>query len=300
MLEAPKEGDWEVRLEPRFIDLVTKDFNNVRVPVRWSNHASPDGAAVIDVFFANRVDGVVDSLLKKNVYVILNMHHYNQIFGDQLHKGEFEVAPEVVEKRFVNMWRQIAVRYKNRSPKLIFELLNEPHGTLDSDKWNRLFAETLAAVREVDPKRIVMGGPTYWNAPKDLSKLKLPKDQNLIVQFHSYLPFNFTHQGVTWLPMNLPLGVTCCDVKQRSEIASDIELANQWSRAAGYPVYLGEFGAIKEGDNKSRAEYARFVRETAESKGISWAYWEFASGFGIFDPNTSTWNPQMRRALLDK
>jgi len=301
MLEAPKEGDYGLRLEPRFIDLVAADFNNVRVPVRWSNHASPDESAKIDPLFANRIDGIVDSLLKKNVYVILNMHHYSQLFGDKVSNGEFEVAPEVIEKRMINIWRQLAERYKNRSPKLIFELMNEPHGKLDSDRWNKLLTETLAVVRSKDANRIVMVGPTYWNAAQDLSKLKLPKDQNLIIQFHSYLPFNFTHQGATWLPINLPLGVKCCDSNQRAVIAADMELAAQWSRTTGYPIFLGEFGSMQTADNNSRADYARAVRDATQSRGISWAYWDLASStFGIYNPKTYTWNPEIRRALLDK
>lgn len=299
MLDAPKEGDWGVRAEPRFIDMVAADFKHVRLPVRWSNHASPDEAAVLDNFFATRVDKVIDSLLKKDVYVILDMHHYNQLFGDQLLNGEFSVAPEVLEKRMINIWRQLAERYKDRSPKLIFELLNEPHGKLDSERWNKLLAETLAVVRESNPDRIVMVGPTAWNASKDLPKLKLPEDQNLIVQYHSYAPFNFTHQGITYLPMKLPVGVKCCDARQRAEIAENMEMASRWSRASGYPVFLGEFGAYRMGDNASRAEYARAVRGEAEARGISWAYWEFASNFGIFDPKTNTWNSEMRRALLN-
>lgn len=299
MLDAPKEGDWGVRAEPRFIDMVVADFDHVRVPVRWSNHASSDQAAVIDDFFAKRVDKVIDSLLEKNVYVILDMHHYNQLFGDQLLNGEFAVAPAVLEKRMVNIWRQLAERYKNRSPKLIFELLNEPHGQLDSERWNRLLAETLAVVRESNPNRIVMVGPTAWNAPKDLPKLRLPKDQYLIVQVHSYAPFNFTHQGITYLPMKLPVGVKCCDVRQRAEIAETLESASRWSRTTGYPVYLGEFGAYRMADNASRAEYVQIVRREAEARAMSWAYWEFASSFGIFDPKTNTWNELLRRALLN-
>ncbi len=300
MLDAPKEGDWGVWAEPRFMALVTADFQHVRVPVRWSNHASPDEAAVIDDFFAQRVDQVIDSLLAKDVYVILNMHHYNQLFGDTLHRGEFAVAPAVLEKRMLNIWRQLAVRYKDRSPKLIFELLNEPHGKLDSEQWNSLLAKTLAVVRASNPNRIVMVGPTAWNAPKDLAKLKLPNDQHLIVQIHTYEPFYFTHQGITYLPMKMPIGVKCCDTSQIAKITEVFDTAANWSQASGYPIYLGEFGTYKLADNVSRAKYARIVRAKAEARGIPWAYWEFASsGFGIFDAKTNIWNTDIRRALLN-
>ena len=52
MLDAPKEGDWGVRAEPRFINMVATDFKLVRVPVRWSNHASPDEAEVRGISWA--------------------------------------------------------------------------------------------------------------------------------------------------------------------------------------------------------------------------------------------------------
>lgn len=299
MLDAPKEGDWGVRAEPRFIDLAAANFKHVRVPVRWTNHASPDEAAVLDELFAKRVDNVIDRLLDKNVYVILDMHHYNQLFGDQLHNGEFAVAPDVMETRMINIWRQLAERYKDRSPKLIFELLNEPHGKMESEHWNRLLAQTLAVVRVTNPNRIVMVGPTSYNAPKDLFKLRLPKDRNLIVQVHTYEPFNFTHQGVSFLPMKLPTGVKCCDQIQRAKIVEVMDTAIKWSQTSGYPVYLGEFGAYQKADDTSRAEYARIVRSVAEARSIPWAYWEFASSFGIFEPKTNTWNTELRRALLN-
>ncbi len=299
MLEAPKEGDWGVWAESRFIDIVGKSFNNVRVPVRWSNHATPDDKAVLDDWFAKRVEKVVDSLLEKDVYVVLNMHHYSQLFGDKVLPGEFEVDPQVAETRLLNMWQQIAEKYKDKSPKLIFEILNEPHGKMDSQQWNQLLAKALLVIRRSNPNRIVMIGPTSWNAVKDLPKLKLPNDRNLIVQIHNYEPFNFTHQGITFLPVKFPIGTKCCDAGQRKKIADDLASANQWSQSSGYPLYLGEFGAFEKADMASRAEYARVVRDEAEKYGIGWAYWEFASSFGVYNPKTSMWYEPLRRSLLD-
>jgi len=51
---------------------------------------------------------------------------------------------------------------------------------------------------------------------------------------------------------------------------------------------------------KSREAYARMVRDEAERRGIGWAYWEFASpSFGIYSPQTGSWQEPIRRALLD-
>jgi endoglucanase len=299
MLDAPHEGDWKIRLDPSYITKVTPLFNNVRIPVRWSNNASANEAATLDSFFASRVDRVVDLFLDSGVYVILNMHHYNQLYGDALHRNEFEVGADVIEARFLNMWRQIAERYKDRSPKLIFELLNEPHAKLDSDRWNVLLTKALRIVRETNPTRTVMVGPTYWNAARDLHLLKLPNDRNLIVTVHNYDPFFFTHQGASYLPANPPAGVTCCNEQQQRILTDSLDLAKNWSIKFGYPIYVGEFGSYRVGDIQSRENYTRFARNEIEKRGFGWAYWEFGSSFGMYDPKAGAWVEPLRRALLD-
>ena len=299
MLDAPREGDWGVKLEPAYIDKAAGAFNTVRLPVRWSNNAAPTADARLDEAFAARVDSAVDALLAKGVYVILDMHHYSQLSGGTLLRNEVGVDPAVLETRLVNMWRQIALRYKDRSPKLIFELLNEPNGRMNGEPWNKLAAEALAAVRASNPTRTVMIGPGEWNAIGELPKLRLPRDRNLIVSIHNYDPFPFTHQGADWLATQWPTGVRCCNAAQRKQVTDALDSARRWNQASGYPLHLGEFGAFEKADMDSRAAYTRLVRDEAERRGIGWAYWEFASTFGVYSPKAGEWVEPIRKALLD-
>jgi endoglucanase len=41
------------------------------------------------------------------------------------------------------------------------------------------------------------------------------------------------------------------------------------------------------------------VRDEAEKRGIGWAYWEFASSFGVYSPKTGNWIEPLRSALFD-
>jgi endoglucanase len=299
MLDAPVEGQWGLKLEPAYIDKVAGVFITVRLPVRWSNHAALSADATLDPAFAERVDRAVDALLAKGVYVILDMHHYSQLSGDPVHPQEAPVDPAVAEERLVNLWRQIALRYKDRSPKLLFELLNEPHGRLNGEAWNTLAPRVLAAVRASNPSRAVLIGPGEWNSIRELPKLRLPHDRNLIVSIHNYDPFNFTHQGVEYLAHPFPTGTHCCDAAQRKMITDALDAAVKWSRDQGYPLHLGEFGTYEAVDMPSREAYARLVRDEAERRGIGWTYWEFASSFGIYSPKTGQWVEPLKRALLD-
>lgn len=301
-LDAPREGDWGLRLDPALLDRATRHFNTVRLPVRWSNHASPDASARLDEHFARRVDAVLDRLLAGGSWVILDLHHYMQLSGARLHAREFAVDESVLEERLVNLWRQIAARYRDRPPRLLFELLNEPQGGtgqgLGGERWNRLAARALAAVRESNPRRVVLVGPDDWNHPRGLERLRLPLDKNLIVSVHTYDPFDFTHQGVPWRDPVLPTGRGCCDAAQRRQLQETLDTAVAWSRAQGVPLHLGEFGAFHAGTMESRAAYARMVREAAEARGIGWAWWEFASDFSpLWDNAQGRWVEPLRRAL---
>jgi endoglucanase len=300
MLEAPREGDWSggLKLDPAYVDKVAGTFATVRLPVRWSNHAAPTADATLDEAFAKRVDQAVDAFLAKGMYVILDLHHYTQIYGDAQHPNEFAVDPSVVDQRLVNLWKQVAARYKDRSPKLLFELLNEPHGRLNGEPWNALVPQVLAAVRATNPARAVLIGPGEWNAIPELPKLRLPHDRNLIVSIHNYDPFPFTHQGVDYMPQ-FPAGPTCCDAAQRKQVTDALDAARRFNESTGYPVYLGEWGSHDKADMKSREAYTRLVRQEAEKRGIGWAYWEFASTFGVYSPRGGTWIEPIRRALLD-
>src|SRR5919202_1317067 len=189
------------------------------------------------------------------------MHYFRQIDGDALDAGEAPVAASDVDVRFLALWAQIAERFRGRGARLVLELYNEPHGRLDGEAWNVLAARALGVVRRTNPDRVVVIGPTSWNAASDLRLLKMPNDANLIATVHNYAPFAFTHQGAEWVSPVLPVGVTCCSAAQRAEMTAPLDLARAWSAATRYPVYVGEFGAYSKADEASRVEFNRTMRE---------------------------------------
>jgi endoglucanase len=301
MLEAPTEGAWGVSVTDDVIDkAAAAGFTSVRLPVRWSNHAAAEAPFTIDPAFMAHVESIVDKLLAKNVVVVLNMHHYRQLDGDALDAGEAKVADAVVEVRFLKLWEQVAARFKGKGDRLVLELYNEPHGRMNGEPWNVLAARALRVVRASNPDRPVMIGPTHWNNASDLALLKLPNDANLIVTIHDYDPFTFTHQGAEWVSPVLPLGVTCCSAAQVAEMTRPLDVAKTWAAAKRYPVYVGEFGAYNKAGDASRVTFNRTMRDAIESRGMTWAYWEFAAGFGVYDPAAHTFRQGLLDALVGK
>jgi len=301
MFEAPNEGDWGVTFQPELVDAAwNAGFRTIRLPVRWSNHASGIYPYAIDTVFMSRVAYAVDTALAKGFHVILNMHLHHQLDGDALDSGEFAVNSAVLQPRFVAMWEQIAVQFKNRSDRLLFEFYNEPHGSLTADSWNQLLATTLKQVRLSNPDRIVILGGINYNDAFSLGTLTMPSgDLNLMATFHSYEPFEFTHQGANWVNPPLPTGVTCCSTAQIESISLKIRHAALWSSANGFPVLLGEFGANSLAGMTSRVAYTRQVRTLAEAANMPWIYWEFTqSNFSVYDLTTKTFKQDLLNALI--
>jgi len=292
-LEAPNEGAWGVKLkEEYFTKIKAAGFDNVRIPVRWSAHAGKSAPYAIDPKFFARVDWAVNQALKNRLIPVLNMHHYEEIFQD----------PDAHRRRYLALWQQIAEHYRSYPPALVLELLNEPNGKLDSDHWNPMLAEALHVVRRSNPTREVVVGPTSWNSINDLDSLELPEsDRHLIVTVHYYSPFEFTHQGADWVgpQMRQYLGTRWTGTPaQRKALLKDLDKALAWGIDHRRPIYLGEFGANNKADLASRACWARFVAESAIERKMGFAYWEFCSGFGAYDPNTDKWIEPLKDALV--
>jgi endoglucanase len=184
---------------------------------------------------------------------------------------------------------------------LLFELLNEPHDKLVDDKWNAVIPQVLKAVRATNPTRAVIVGPPFWNGIWALPKLKLPDDPNLILTVHFYDPFKFTHQGAPWAAEDvrklngLKWEGTESELKA---IRKSFDEASAWAKKHNRPVYLGEFGTFEKADITSRAKWTGAVVHEAEARGFSWAYWEFAAGFGAYDSAAKAWRETLLKALI--
>lgn len=291
-LEAPTEGEWGVTIEDEYFTIIKNaGFKAVRLPIRWSAHAAIDTPFTIDPLFQNRVAHVVNVALQQGLAVIINIHHYDEIFQQ----------PAAHKARLLGLWQQIAENFKDYPGQLLFEILNEPHDNLTATLWNQYLLEALAVIRTTNPHRTVIIGAAEWGGLGALDKLSLPAtDTNLIVTVHYYEPFAFTHQGAEWVSgSNAWLGTTwSATVAQTSALIQDFDRIKAWADDQHRPVFIGEFGAYSKADMTSRMLWTGYVVSQCRQRNFSWAYWEFCAGFGAYDPSNKTWRQPLLNALI--
>lgn len=294
MFEAPTETAWGNPFQNDYFKRISElGFSSVRVPIRWDvpDRALQTSPYTVNPVFLARIKTIVDNAIANKLYVIINMHHHEEIFTD----------PEKVKPRFLSQWEQIATYFKDYNQSLLFEIMNEPHDKLTPELWNIFMVDGLKSIRKSNPTRAVLIGPGDYNGLGAISKLKLPDDRNMILSIHYYNPFQFTHQGAEWVGTNANswLGTKWEDLDlERNQVESEFSGLKTFQKQHNIPVNIGEFGAYSKADLASRNKWTTFLARWFELQGYSWNYWEFSAGFGIYDPVTSTYRQSLVDALI--
>jgi endoglucanase len=280
----------ERRFEWRhFAEIRRAGFDFVRVNLQAFSHM--DSANRLDPAWLAKLDDVVREAQRAGLGVILDEHDFDVCSNDLA----------MCRAKLSAFWTQVAPRFANAPRNVAFELLNEPHAKLDAPTWNAMIPELLAVVRQSNPTRIVVVGPTSWNSFKELPTLQLPADPNLLVTFHYYEPFHFTHQGASWAGDVKDLhGIIWGSETDRAAVRADFDKVAAWSAANNRPILLGEFGAYDKSGTPLdlRVAYMSTVRGEAERHGFGWAYWQFEGDFVVWDMAKQRWVEPIRKALI--
>jgi len=293
MFEAPSETAWGNPFKEEYISQIASlGFTHIRMPIRWDvpERAQLTEPYTINPVFLARIKSVVDLAISKNLYVIINMHHHDEMFTN----------PAASKARFLKQWAQISAYFKGYNDRLLFEVLNEPHDALTPALWNVYFADALTEIRKTNPDRKVLLGTASYGGLGGVKDLNPPNDPNLILSIHYYNPFNFTHQGADWAGLkDKYIGTKWEDLPwERNQVISEFDYAIQWAKQKKMPLHVGEFGSYELADMESRARWTTYLARYFESQGLSWAYWEYSAGFGIYTPASATFKQPLVDALV--
>ncbi len=98
---------------------------------------------------------------------------------------------------FVELWRKIVMRFKDKPALWGYNLVNEPvqTGLAKYDYWEiqRIAAEE---IRKLDSETPIYIESNLWSSPETFSYFSPLKLKNIIYQLHMYQPTAYTHQFV--------------------------------------------------------------------------------------------------------
>lgn len=268
----------------KMIDEIKKaGFNTVRIPVRWDEHYI-DANYTIDPTYMARVEIVANYALANDMYAIINIHH-NKIQGemDQEHKA-------AVINEGSTVWNQIADHFKDYSDKLIFDTINEPRHEEDwtgkteyynvVNEYNAKILPVIRATGGNNEKRLVMM-PTYCAASDydKVSAMVVPKDDNVAVSIHAYLPYNFALNDADGSQS------TFGDA-DKAYLDKVFRLLDKTFKQKGIPVVIGEFAATDKNNLQDRVNFSKYYSQLAASYGMPCAWWDNGNS-GITSKNNA-------------
>nr|WP_070960425.1 glycoside hydrolase family 5 protein [Hyphomonas sp. Mor2] len=288
-LEATFEGQWGYVVRRRdLVRLKQAGFDTIRLPVRWTAHMEEEAPYTIDPAMLARVDQIVRWAAEIDLKIIVNVHHFSRL---NQNPGKYEPVLEAI-------WDQLATHFIGAPDHLIFETINEPHRRMSVKRTDAINARLLERIRRDHPDRWVILGTADWGQLEGLLASEPERAERVILTFHEYQPFDFTHQGAHWTDRTRT-GLVWGTAKDEAEMEARLDAAAEVQASTGMPVFLGEFGVFRKVPLDQRARWTQALREAAEARGMSWCYWDYAGELRAYDTFTETWIPELRAALLD-
>ena len=313
--------------------LAAKDagFKSIRIPVSYLSMIDDNNGYKIDSSWLDRVQQVVDYCVDNDMYAIVNMHGdgYTTVNGGWLLCGSGNQTQ--IKAKYKACWEQIADRFKNYDEHLIFESMNEEfdgtYGTpsrtayANINAYNQIFVDTVRKSGGNNNQRwLLIPG---WNTNIDYTAgdygFEMPTDnylssniasgqKRIMISVHYYDPWDFcgTESGATtqW-------GDSVTDASKKASWGDESYMVSQFKKmytkfvSQGYPVVIGEFGAINkenyDSQNKTcRAEYYQKVCYYAKQYGMIPVAWDNGYngdyGFAIIDRYS---NKVVHQELMD-
>jgi aryl-phospho-beta-D-glucosidase BglC (GH1 family) len=258
-----------------FDDLASMGVNLVRVGIslercaRCTSYAIPPRSLL-------EVDQVLALAEARRIYVILTLVPEPPVNAAYWESKELQAS-------IIDIWSRLAVRYKGRSAMGGFDLINEPNPPGKAKEAHLRYAEfarrLIEAVRKVDPQRMIVYEPApRGNTVYGFGELKkpLPYD-NILYSPHFYKPVEITHQGVGDLEYGHRYPTREWN---KARLSGELGRVREFARVNKLPIYVGEFGCVRNAPDGSAYRWIKDVAELFEAEGWSWTFHSFRGYHG--------------------
>ncbi|HEX4168501.1 MAG TPA: cellulase family glycosylhydrolase [Bryobacteraceae bacterium] len=209
------------------------------------------------------LDWIVEQAALRGIYTLLDLQWLDAVSPrGTLPNGSANFVPPLPNLESVQLWSQLAARYRNHT-SVLFDIFNEPHDPLPDDmhelcgitsdghiyqpvcrrvgmsQWQPWASHLIAAIRNQHPDALIFVSGVDWGY--DLLGFPLPATENIVYSSHVY-------------PSK----------KKR------------WTKAFGqlsrsHPVFLGEFGGVE-----TDLDWGERLLDYLQARHIGWAAWSWS------------------------
>lgn len=290
--------------------LAEKGFDHIRIPVEEAELWDYKDEKYQDAF--KLIHRAILWCKQYHMRAIVDMHILRSHHFDGKKNRLWNESAS--QERFLQCWRELSAELKKYPTDLVaYELLNEPVAD-SASQWNDLLAQGVSLIRELEPKRVIIVGSNRYQSYATFPLLKVPAgDKRIILSFHYYNPFFFTHYKASWTaqrdfsgPVHYP-GPTISpkEVAQqpatiRNLLAGSTEEYNadvieqqmmtavKVAQKLKLPLYCGEWGCLSSVPRKDRLRWYKDVKKNLEKNNIAWTVWDYKGSFGILTEDGET------------
>ncbi len=265
-------------------------FKTIRIPVSWHNHVDADDR--ISEEWLNRVEEVVSWAYDEGMYVIINIHH-----DDDVNYMYPSYACLDRSKQYIgHIWEQVSAKFADYDEHVIFEIMNEPRQKGTAMEWwiedvesaeaqealdciNQMNQAGVDAIRAngqgYNSSRYILVPGYAANPELEMNDyFKLPDDSaataenRIIITVHAYTPYEFAlnKSGTKKFDIATSNGT--------EDINSFMKRLYERFVCKGTPVLIDEFGALDKDNLDSRMQFTAYYVAMARKYGMTCCYWD--------------------------
>ncbi|GAB3059182.1 cellulase family glycosylhydrolase [Micromonospora schwarzwaldensis] len=258
----------------------SQGYRSIRLPITWSNHHGPAPDYTIDAAWLGRVRQIVDWALAEDLYVMINLHHDSWQW-----LNTYPTDRAGVTNRYRALWTQLAATFRDHSPKLVFESINEPQfaGTTDEQgdiatrELNAEFVRLVRASGGANATRLLVL-PTLHTSGEQARLDALSAgiaqlhDPNLAATVHFY----------GWWPFSVNIaGGTRYDTNVEQDLVGTFDRLRDTFVARGIPVLIGEWALLSWDHTRpgiiERGEFLKYLEAVgyhARTRNLTTMLWD--------------------------
>ena len=294
-------------------DIASFGLDHIRVPVDYDVFMKETAEMdVVNEAGMSHIEDCIGWCRKHGLNMILDLHKAKGYMFDAaaVANADLFFVDDILQETFYETWEMFSQRFGKNHDMLAFELLNEVVNPDYQDKWNEIATTAINRIRKYAPDITIIVGGVNYNNVFAVPAIKIPFDDNTVLNFHCYEPLCFTHQKAYWVDgmtddfdMNYPADIDLIR-KKTEEFSKDhmgavynecmdeegeffdklFKVAADYADEKGVPLYCGEYGVIDRAPLPDTLNWMKDIHASFEKFGIGRALWNYKDkDFGLVD-----------------